>query len=221
DEQGLEAAFLFPTLGVGVEAGLTEDPEACSAAFTAFNRWLEDDWGYATENRIFAAPYLSLADPALAVAEVDRLLEAGARILVMRPAPAFTAEGPRSPADPMFDDVWARIDEARIPVAVHTGDSGYGTNGYARAESFATFGGAPPIRTITANLERPIMDFLGALAVDRLFERFPNVRILSVENGSQFLPQLLALLDKINAQRPGAYDIPPAQALTDHLWVAP
>ena len=38
DEQGIERAFLFPTLGVGMEEALREDPEALCAAFHAFNR---------------------------------------------------------------------------------------------------------------------------------------------------------------------------------------
>ena len=45
DEQGIEACFLFPTLGVGMEEALLRDPEAAHAAFRAFNRWLDDDWG--------------------------------------------------------------------------------------------------------------------------------------------------------------------------------
>ncbi len=47
DEQGLAAALLFPTLGVGVEQCLRHDPEATMACLSAFNRWLEEDWGFA------------------------------------------------------------------------------------------------------------------------------------------------------------------------------
>lgn len=221
DDQGVEAIWMFPTLGVGIEASLTHDPQASVAAFAAFNRWLEEDWGFAYRNRLFSAPYITLADPAAAVVELELLLERGARILVMRPAPAFTSEGSCSPADPRFDPFWARVSEAGIPVAVHSGDSGYGANGYASDHGFTTFGGAPPVRSITAHLERPIMDFLGALACDRLFERFPGVRIVSVENGSGFLPQLLSILAKVAAQRPDLYDESPADSLVEHLWVAP
>ena len=35
--------------------------------------WLEDDWGYAYENRIFAVPLLSLLDVDQACAELDRV----------------------------------------------------------------------------------------------------------------------------------------------------
>ena len=87
DAQDMEACFLFPTLGVGMEEALCHDPEAAAATFTAFNRWMEDDWGYAYQDRIFAAPYISLLDPQLAEAEVSRVLEHGARVVVLRSGP--------------------------------------------------------------------------------------------------------------------------------------
>jgi hypothetical protein len=45
DEQGLEACIMLPTLGVGMETALEQDRDALLAAFRAFNRWLEEDWG--------------------------------------------------------------------------------------------------------------------------------------------------------------------------------
>ncbi|NDE59771.1 MAG: amidohydrolase, partial [Acidimicrobiia bacterium] len=68
-EQGLEGAMFFPTLAVGMEESLRHDPVALCAAFRAFNRWLEEDWGFAYQNMIYAAPYITLADPQWAVDE--------------------------------------------------------------------------------------------------------------------------------------------------------
>ena len=62
DEHGLEKMWLFPTLGMIYEEPLKHDPEAVTLLFTAFNRWLEEDWGFAYQDRIFAGPYISLAD---------------------------------------------------------------------------------------------------------------------------------------------------------------
>ena len=71
DEQGLDAALLFPTLGCGVEQALTHDIPATMASLSAFNRWLDDDWGFSYRDRIIAAPMISLADPEAAIAEID------------------------------------------------------------------------------------------------------------------------------------------------------
>src|SRR5688572_28854682 len=46
EAQGLDAALLFPTLGCGVEEALRDDIDATMASLHAFNRWLEDDWGF-------------------------------------------------------------------------------------------------------------------------------------------------------------------------------
>lgn len=44
EEQGLEAAWLFPTAGVLYEEPLSHDTDALCAATEGFNRWLNDDW---------------------------------------------------------------------------------------------------------------------------------------------------------------------------------
>jgi len=124
DAQGVDACFLFPTLGVGMEEAMVGDPEAIHAAFHAFNEWLADDWGFAHGDRVFAAPYMSLADPARAVTELEWVLERDARIVCLRPAPAPTAAGNRPPGDPRSDRFWALAAEAGVTVGFHSRDAG-------------------------------------------------------------------------------------------------
>src|SRR5688572_17711268 len=108
DEQGLGGALLFPTLACGVEEALRDDVPATMASMTAFNRWLDDDWGFAYRDRIFAVPMLSLADPDGALEELDWLLDRGARMVHVRPAPVPAPNGAsRSLGDKRFDPVWA------------------------------------------------------------------------------------------------------------------
>src|SRR4051794_28033365 len=57
--QGLGAVLLFPTLGCGVEEALKHDVPATIASLAAFNRWLEEDWGFAYDHRLVTAPMLS------------------------------------------------------------------------------------------------------------------------------------------------------------------
>jgi len=89
DRQGIESILLFPTLGVCVEHFMKDDPEQLYANFHAFNRWLDDDWGFDHEHRIFAAPMLSLRDLGRAVDELEFVLTHGARIIGLRPGPAY------------------------------------------------------------------------------------------------------------------------------------
>src|ERR1700730_16981896 len=49
------------------------------ATLTAFNHWVEDDWGYGNDGRIFGVPLLSLTDVDWAVEELDRVTALGAQ----------------------------------------------------------------------------------------------------------------------------------------------
>jgi len=125
DDQGMLAAIFLPTLAVGMEQALIRDPEALIAAFRAFNRWLVEDWGFAHEERIFAAPIFTLVDPDAAVAELEWALDQDARFLLLLPGPVITPAGGRSPSDPALDPFWSRVNEAGTTVVVHGGDSWY------------------------------------------------------------------------------------------------
>lgn len=221
DEQGVEQVWLFPTLGVLYEELLKEDPEAVAIVFRAFNQWVDEDWGFAYRDRIFAAPYISLADVNAAVRELDRALERGARVVCMRPAAPTTVFGQLPPADPWFDPFWSRVNETGITVVVHAGDSGYSSQGYARDGFSASFGGSgrPSIKMLA--IERAIYDFLASLLFDRLFTRFPNVRIASVENGSEFLPDLFRKLQSVSRKIPGFFPDDPVETFRRNVWINP
>jgi predicted TIM-barrel fold metal-dependent hydrolase len=203
DAQGIESVLLFPTFGVTVEHGLRHDPEATLAAATAFNRWLEEEWGFGADGRIFAVPLLSLLDVDLAARELERLLARGARMVHLLAGPIVgsgDAAG-RSPGDPHFDPVWSRLAEARVPVAYHAAESGYN-------ELISTqWGHRPRPRSHHQSawqnafcfIETPLMHTLAALLFDNLFGRFPDLRVATIECGSTWVPYLLPRLDK--AQR--------------------
>ncbi len=215
DEFGLEAVWLFPTLGMLYEELLKHDGEAVTLTFTAFNRWLDEDWGCNYRDRIFAAPYISLCDLDWAVAELEWAIGRGARTVVMRPAAPHTADGQFAVSDPRFDPFWARVQEAGITVVAHAGDSGYSSNGYAVDGFAAAFSGggrwAPTIKSFA--IERAAYDFLITLEFDKLFDRFPGVRIASVENGSEFLRDLFNKLRSTDRKMPGYFGGDPCEVV--------
>jgi predicted TIM-barrel fold metal-dependent hydrolase len=221
DDQGIDKAWIFPTLGMVYEEELKSDPEAVAVLFRAFNRWLEEDWGFDHDERIFAAPYITLADLDFAVSELEWALERGARTVVMRPAAPTTASGQRPPTDRIFDPFWARVNEAGITVVVHAGDSGYTSNGYATDGFTSNFKGSTPQPVKMLQLERPIEDFLASLVGDQLFHRFPNLRVASVENGSGFLRGLFHRLDALGRKMAGWFPEDPVETFRRHIWVNP
>jgi predicted TIM-barrel fold metal-dependent hydrolase len=222
DRQGLESIWLFPTLGVLYEELLKRDTEAVALTFRAFNQWLEEDWGVNYKERIFAAPYIPMCSPEVAIRELDWSLARGARVVCMRPAPAWTSTGPVSPGDAIFDPFWARVNEAGVAVVVHAADSGYSSNGYARDGFGASFDGGgwkPSIKSF--NIERAAHDFLITLVFDKLFDRFPNLRIASVENGSDYLADLFTKLRQTQKKTPGYFKEDPVETFRRHVWINP
>ncbi len=194
DQQGIESILLFPTFGVTFEHALRHDAEATFAALRAFNRWLEEEWGFGADGRIFGVPLLSLLDVDRAVGELERLLARGARMVHLNAGPV---DG-RSPGDPHFDPFWARLAEAAVPVAYHASESGYN-------ELLSTqWGHRPRPRSHHQSawqnafcfIETPLMHTLGALIFDNLFGRFPRLRVATIECGSAWVPFLLPRLDK-------------------------
>ncbi len=221
DEQGLQGCLLFPTLGMIYEEPLANDPEAVCHLFTAFNRWLVEDWGFNHEGRIFAAPYLTLADPVWAAAELAWALEQGARLVVMRPAAPVTTTGRCNPFDPMFDAFWTLANDAGICVVVHAADSGLSSNGYAADGFNATFSGGwkPTIKSF--QIEQAIRDYLLTVIFEKHFDRFPNLRIASIENGAEYLPDLIKKLRSAANKMPGYWKDDPVETLRRNVWVNP
>lgn len=225
DEQDIEATIMVPSFGVSVPALMIDDVEQMYANLTSFNRWLDEDWGYGAAGRIFAPPLISLLDVDRAVAELDRVTALGAKVVAIPPGPIGNR---RSPADPIYDPFWGRVNDAGILIAFHLGDALYPEVSEAWGER-----PYPPVREMSAfqwafnHSDRPIMETFGQLIYGNVFGRFPNIRTLSIENGSDWVPYLLRLLDKkkglgrygpwIGGRPPGR----PSEIFKQHVWVAP
>jgi predicted TIM-barrel fold metal-dependent hydrolase len=225
DEQGIEATMMFPSFGVSVPHLMVDDADQMYANLRAFNRWLEEEWGYGADGRIFSPPMISMLDVDRAVEELDRVLALGAKIIAVPPGPLGNGI---SPADPVFDPFWSRMNEAGTVLSLHLGD-------YLYPEISKLWGEPedPPIREMTAfqfaftQGDRPVMEMFGQLIYGNMFARFPNLRVISIENGSDWVPYLLRLMDKKKGMgrygrwiggRPKGR---PSEIFKEHCWVAP
>jgi predicted TIM-barrel fold metal-dependent hydrolase len=227
DEQGVEKNFLFPTLGDCVEHLMNDNVPMAYAVFHAFNEWLDEDWGYHYEDRLFAPPYIPMLDPELAAKELDFVLSRGARVVSIRPGPAAG----RSPADPVWDPFWARMNESSTLAAYHAfgGPTVYG-------DAFRSMWGAQPVSDpqYQATLEgalvadRGILDTTMALVLGNLFGRFPNVKMASIEMGCKWVPYALETLDHSGGlleRRVEAFgtslDMKPSEVFKERVYVSP
>jgi predicted TIM-barrel fold metal-dependent hydrolase len=221
DDQGIGAAWIFPTLGMIYEEPLRHDPEAVTLLFTAFNRWLEEDWGFAYQQRIFAVPYVQLLDPVAAADELRSLVERGAVVVNVRNAPVPAPGGYRSPFDPAYDPFWGLAAESGVIVATHAGNDGYDAlikmwePGGAESSIFRS-----PLRNVVTK-NRAVSDFYATAVCHKVFERFPALRLASVENGASWIPDLLHRLDDAANRNPGYFAEHPSDTFGEHVWVTP
>jgi predicted TIM-barrel fold metal-dependent hydrolase len=106
----------------------------------------------------------------------------------------------------------------------HVSDSGYD-----RIYRSWTEGGAGEWRAFEKDafsevldaMGRAIADTLAALVCHGVFDRFPNVRVASLENGSAWMESLIGRLALVYKKMPEAFKQDPVQSLREHVFVAP
>jgi len=224
DEQDIDYALIIPTLASLVEERMTDDPELCGAVIHALNQWMVDEWPYAYEGRLFSTPVITPGLVDNAITELDWVLDRGARIILMRPAPAWGWRGPRSFALPEFDPFWARVQEAGIVTLIHASDTGYtryfneweGTQGEMTA-----FGEPQPFTHAMHSTHRDIQDAVISLICHGTIERFPGLKFALVENGAGWVPGMLSTLEHTYRDIPQVFAERPTETFKRNFWQHP
>lgn len=223
DEQGVAATLMFPTLASLVEQRLQDDPELTQVAIRAFNEWLHEQWGFDHEGRIFATPVVNPCVLDAGIAELERVVDRGARAVLMRPAPVSGLRGTRSPFLPEFDPFWARVQETGVLVALHASDSGYQdyVNTWEGSEGAEYVAFRPKTFAAVVDGGRSIQDTLASAICHGMLTRFPGVRLLSVENGGNWVGTLLRNLELTYKKMPNEFAEHPIDVFRRNVWVNP
>jgi predicted TIM-barrel fold metal-dependent hydrolase len=226
DELGIDRALMWPTLASLLEERLRDDPPATHAVVHALNQWMHEHWTFNYEDRIFPTPVITLPIVERAIEELEWVLERGAKIILVRPAPAWGFMGPRSPALPEFDPFWKRVEEAGLLVGMHASDSGYQRyanewEGIRDGEMLPFKGRLSGFAAITGHQGRPIIDTVASLIGHGLCSRFPKLKFTPVENGSNWVRPLMADMEHAWEHDPKAFDENPVEVFKRNIWVHP
>ena len=223
DAQGVRSALLLPTISLGFEELLWDNPSALAAVMHAGCEWVEDDWGLARDDRITCAPMLSHVDPAAAEHDLAWVLERGGKAVVLRPGPVKTPAGPRSPGDPAHDRFWATAAEAGVLVCYHAADAGYGryATDWGERSVMETFVGSAFVETLSLHLEKPVFDTMAALLCHGVFDRHPTLKVAAIELGAGWVPDLLRRLRVSYGKMPRLFGMDPVEAFHEHVWATP
>lgn len=203
DEFRVEGCILFVGQFVAT-FGYFPQSKIGNAVIHAYNEYLHEEWGFAYKNRIFATGLLTLWDLESSIQEAKWLIERGVKVVCMPMGPA----NGRSPADPYFDPVWQLLNDAEVAVTYHVSEANF------MHPLIEAWGETPlqPRRTgqtawqwMYCYSELPVQITLANLIYHNLFERFPNLRIASVENGAQWVPSFLEKMDKMRGMAKNGY----------------
>jgi predicted TIM-barrel fold metal-dependent hydrolase len=185
DEWGVTHSLVFPT--ICILPFPTEDQELANAYCRAYNNWMAD-FAKACSGRVWPVAIVNWHDVDEAERELKRCIESGCKALFVPPE---TVAGKR-PGDARFDRLWRICEEANVPGCLHV-IVRFSGSAVPFAEWHATSPG--PIFGFGLGATGQLIPALTSIVTDGLFERFPRLKIVSVEAGAGYAPYLMDRLD--------------------------
>jgi len=185
DGEGIDAALLYPTIGICWE-GHVDDGALATAYTRAYNRWLAE-FCRVEPRRLYPVAHISLLDPEGAVEETVRARRDGCVGIYL--SPDLAARGGRHFDDPVFALFWETAQELEMPVGFHVvvRDSQWFRQWQRRDPSDGLFS----IVFLAIDVMAAFTQMLSA----GMFERYPRLRCVVLEAGSNWIAAWLDRLD--------------------------
>ncbi len=123
DAAGVDYSALYPMVSglAGQAFASITDPELELACVQAYNDWLIEEWGAASE-RFLPQCIVPVWPPDATVKEIERCLAKGHKGVVFPAVPMHLREVPHV-SDADYDVVWSAIEKAGVPLCLHAGSS--------------------------------------------------------------------------------------------------
>ena len=185
DSEGIDAVLLYPTIGICWEGHVTDG--ALATAYTrAYNRWLTE-FCRVEPKRLYPVAHISLLDPEGAVEETLRARRDGCVGIYL--SPDLAARGGRHFDDPVFARFWETAQDLEMPVAFHVvvRDRQWFRQWQRRDPSDGLFS--------IAFLAIDVMAAFTQMLSAGMFERYPRLRCVVLEAGSNWIAAWLDRLD--------------------------
>jgi predicted TIM-barrel fold metal-dependent hydrolase len=193
DECGIDAQVIFPgTIGLGgQDLGLIDDAALCRLAIELYNDRMAEIQAESND-RLLPMPLMPAWDIDLCVTEAQRVAALGMRGVNMTSDPQDL--GAPDLANSAWDPFWETVSGLQLPVHFHIGAS----------VTAMTFYGSYPWPSHPMNTQLAIggsLLFIGNarvvtnLILSGMFDRYPALKMVSVESGVGWIPFILETLD--------------------------
>jgi predicted TIM-barrel fold metal-dependent hydrolase len=191
DREGVYGEVVYPTLALALWA--LPDVAYLTAVAHRYNDWLAD-FCRASPARLKGAGMLILDDLPAAVRELERIaaLGLGAALISVYP------KDDRPYDRPEYDPFWAAAQDLEMPLSLHVGTNRQVPRGIS-ADVRAAIQAQPPSFYCTTS--HWIQVTLANLIFGGVFERFPRLRVVSVEHELAWAAHFLRAMDYLYTQR--------------------
>ena len=212
DREGVDAAFLYPSLGLGWQWEC-EDPQLSAACCRVYNDWLTD-WCSPYPDRLMPIAQVSVRDVNEGVRELKRVAKMGMKGAFIYPLPVNgIAYG-----DPYYDPFWATAQELEMPVTLHTAHN----PNYSGRHLYADRDDLGPLFFEEMLIHGDFIITFTNMMCEGVFERFPRLRVNMLEIGSGWITHWLDKMD-IKYEMYG-YDMPlkmkPSEYFKRQIWIS-
>lgn len=211
DQGGIDAAVLYPSLGLFVPflsfLSAAESADVCRA----YNDWVAEHC--ATDPaRLAAAALVPLIDGDMAAKEARRAAGMGLVAVVGRPNHLYG----RNLGDPAYDPLYEALVEEGLVLAVHEGLGLHPTMG---SDRFATFSAR---HAFSHPMEQ--MAAMTSLMFDGALDRHPHLRVAHLESGTGWLGWWLHRLDEhtewMGATELAHLQLTPSEYFARQCWIS-
>ncbi len=185
DDWRLTHGVLFPTIGI-LPFPVT-DHELSSAYCRAYNNWQKEC--FEDSNRVVPIAIINWHDIDMATAELALRFRQGFKGVFVPPE---VISGKR-PGEKHFDPIWQLCVEANAPGCLHVVVRFGGS-----AAPFAAWQetGPGPVFSFGLGATAQLIPAMASLVVDGVYDRFPTLKIVSVEAGCGYAAYLMDRLDE-------------------------
>jgi predicted TIM-barrel fold metal-dependent hydrolase len=185
DEEGIDIALLYPTIGIFWE-GWVQDPKLATAYCRAYNRWLVDFCSQ-DKKRLFPIAHISLIDPEGAVEETIRAKKEGCVGIYL--SPDMVSRGWKHFDDPAFVRFWNTVQDLEMPVGFHVivRDEPSWKEWVRKDDDFGLFS--------FTFLAMDVMAAFTQMMSLAMFEKYPRMKCTVLESGANWISAWLDRMD--------------------------
>jgi uncharacterized protein len=240
DSMGMRAQLVFYNTGSGE---LRINSPAARDACRRYNDY-SLDWQKQTNGRARVAMEINMGDREWALAEIERVIKAGAKVVTL---PSTMPPGGVSPAHEDWDPFWAMLEEANVPATLHLGsgglmankkreildaegdpmfpERGWGNAAALRGKPLDRPGGEEaisPYFMLVAHSSAEL--FLTTLIMGSVFDRFPKLRFGIIELGAHWVGPAAERMDtwaEFMGKVGRKYDLRPSEYVARNVRVTP